>query len=47
MGARRQQWMPFQPPFSTAGEQFVKNTISSKIKLTTPLFYCFLKLNPA
>jgi hypothetical protein len=33
MGACRQQWMPFRPPFLTAGEQFVKNTISSKIKL--------------
>jgi hypothetical protein len=38
--------VPFGPPFLTAGERFVKNTISSKTKSTTPLFYPF-KLNPA
>jgi hypothetical protein len=26
LGARRQQWMPFWPPFATVGEQFVENT---------------------
>ncbi len=41
MGARRRQWMPFWPPFLTVGKQFVENTSSSRIKLTTPLFYCF------
>jgi hypothetical protein len=45
MGARHQQWMPFRPPFLTAGERFVKNTSISRIKLTTPLFYPFT-LNP-
>jgi hypothetical protein len=45
-GTRRQQWMPFWPPFLTAGKQFVKNRISSKNKSTMLLFYCF-KLNPA
>jgi hypothetical protein len=46
MGARHQQWMPFWPPFLMAGKQFVKNTSSGRIKLTTPLFYRFT-LNPA
>ncbi len=46
MGARRQQWMSFWPPFLTAGKRFVENTSSSRIKLTTLLFYCFT-LNPA
>ncbi len=39
MGACRQQWMPFRPPFLTAGEQFVKNTSSHRIKWITQLFY--------
>jgi len=38
--------MPFRTPFAMAGERFVKNTISSTIKLITRLFYRFL-LNPA
>ena len=41
MGTRSRQWMPFWQPFLTAGKQFVKNMSSSRIKLTTPLFYCF------
>jgi hypothetical protein len=32
-GARRQRWMPFWPPFLTAGERFDENTSSSRIKL--------------
>ena len=39
MGARRQQWMPFWPPFLMAGEQFVENTSSCGIKLIAMLFY--------
>ncbi len=31
MGARCQQWMPFRPPFLTAGEQFIKNTSSIEL----------------
>ena len=46
MGAHRQQWMPFWPPFLTACEQFVKNTSSSRIKLSKWLFYHFI-LNQA
>ena len=38
--------MLFRPPFLTASEGFVENTISNKNKSTTPLFYLF-KLNPA
>jgi hypothetical protein len=33
LGVRRRKWMPFRPPFATAGERFVENTISSRIKL--------------
>ncbi len=38
----RQQWMPLWPPLSTAGEQFNKNTSTSRIQLTTLLFYRFI-----
>jgi hypothetical protein len=41
LGARRQRWMPFQPPFVMVGEQFVENTSSSTIKLITRLFQPF------
>jgi len=34
----RQLWMQFQPPLLTAGEQFVKNSSSSRIQLITQLF---------
>ncbi len=43
LGARRKQWMPFQPPFLTAGEQFIKNTSSHRIKLIKQLFYRFIQ----
>ncbi len=33
------------PPLSTTGNQFVKSTSIGRIKVTTPLFYCFT-LNP-
>ncbi len=48
MGARRWcwWWMPFQPPFSTAGEQFVKNTSSCRNRNKLMLFYQ-IKQNPA
>jgi hypothetical protein len=42
MGARRQQWMLFRPPFLTTCERFVKNTRSSRIKLIKRLFYRFI-----
>jgi len=38
VGARRQWWMPFRTPFATAGERFVKDMVSSTIKLITRLF---------
>jgi hypothetical protein len=41
MGARRRQWMPFWLPFLTAGKGFIEYMSSSRIKLITPLFYCF------
>jgi hypothetical protein len=31
--------MPFWPPLSTAGKQFIKNTSSHRIKLIKQLFY--------
>ncbi len=31
MGTRRQQWMPFRPPFLMAGKQFVENTSSIEL----------------
>jgi hypothetical protein len=31
LGTRRQQWMPFRPPFSTTGEQLVKNASSRQL----------------
>ncbi len=31
MGARRQQWMPFWPPFLMVGELFVKNMSSIEL----------------
>jgi hypothetical protein len=31
LGARRQQWMPFRPPFLSAGERFVKSKMSFRI----------------
>ena len=47
MGTRCRLWMPFWPPFLTACELlFVKNSISSRIKLIKRLFYCFI-LNQA
>ncbi len=45
MDARRQWWMPFRPPFSTAGEQFVENTSSCRNQFITLLFYR-IKQNP-
>ncbi len=33
MGTRRQKWMPFRPPFLTAGERFVKNTSNIELNL--------------
>jgi hypothetical protein len=38
MGARHRQWVPFWPPFLMAGEQFIENTSSTRIKLITRLF---------
>ncbi len=44
LGARRWQcWMPFQPPFSTAGKQFIKNTSSHRIYSIKQLFYWFIQ----
>ena len=42
LGTRRQQWMPFRPPFATVGELFMKNMISCRIKLISLLFYRFI-----
>ncbi len=39
LGARRRQWIPFRPPFATAGERFIENTSSSRIKLISLSFY--------
>jgi hypothetical protein len=38
MGARRQQWMPFWPPFMTAGKRFVENTSSIELNKLHPQF---------
>ena len=38
--------MPFQTPFTTAGERFAENTSSSRIKLIKWLFYRYIP-NPA
>jgi len=38
LGARRQQWMPFRPPFATAGKQLVENKMSCRIQLISLLF---------
>jgi len=46
MGTHSWWWMPFWPPFLTAGEQFVKNTSSCRNKLITVVFYQ-IKQNPA
>jgi hypothetical protein len=43
LGARRQLWMPFRQPFLAAGEQFVENKMSCRIKLISLLFYRFIK----
>ncbi len=43
LGARRWWWMPFRPPLLTAGEQFIKNTSSHRIKLIKQLFYQFIQ----
>ena len=42
LGTRRWQWMPYQPPFLTAGKGFIKNTSSHRIKLMKQLFYQFI-----
>ncbi len=39
LGARRWRWLLFWPPFSMAGERFIKNTSSHRIKLIKQLFY--------
>ena len=44
LGARRQQLMPFWPPFAMAGERLVKNSSSSRIKLISLLVYCLTTL---
>ena len=46
LGARRQQLMPFRPPFLAAGERFVENKMSCRIRLISLLFYRFIQ-NPA
>jgi len=38
MGARRQRWMPFRQPFSTAGERFVENT---RVVVELNQFLCY------
>jgi hypothetical protein len=38
MGTHCQQWMPFQPPFSTAGKKFVKNKSSIELNLLQAQF---------
>ncbi len=43
LGARRQWWMPFWPPFLTAGKRLIKNTSSHRIKLIKQLFYQFIQ----
>ncbi len=43
LGARHWQWMSFWPPFSAAGEWFIKNTSSHRIKLIKQLFNPFIQ----
>ncbi len=43
LGAPRWRWAPFQPPFLMAGEWFIKNTSSHRIKLIKQLFYQFIQ----
>ncbi len=43
LGTRCWQWMPFWPPFLTAGEQFIKNTSSHRIKLIKQVIYRFIQ----
>jgi hypothetical protein len=43
MGTRRRQWMPIWQPFLTAGERFVKNRSTCRIKLMTHLIYQIIK----
>jgi len=31
LGARRRQWMPFCPPFVTAGERFIKIRVVAQL----------------
>ena len=42
LGTCRRQWMLFWSPFVTVGEQFVKNTGSSTLKLITQLIKQFV-----
>jgi len=37
LGTRRQQWMQLRPPFLAAGERFVENKMSCRIKLISLL----------
>ncbi len=42
VGAHRQRWMPFWPPFLATGK-LIKNTSSHRIKLIKRLFYQFIQ----
>jgi hypothetical protein len=39
LGAHRQQWMPFRPPFLATGERLVENKMSCRITFISLLFY--------
>ena len=45
MGACRWWWMPFQPPFSTAGKWCAENMNSCRNNLSTLLLYWIKQLN--
>ena len=42
-GVRRPQWMPFRSPLLAADEQYWLNMGSSRNKLISSLFYCFIQ----
>ncbi len=43
LGAHRQQWIPFWPPFLTTDKRFIKNTSSHRIKLIKEIIYWIIK----
>ena len=46
LGVRPRQWMPFRPPFATAGKRLVNNKMSCRIKLIICYFINLYKTPP-